>query len=390
MAGRYGIFEFLYIIFACFNSLFNFLTFMPGYAKRLLLGLLIIWIAFSGRASSFNLYPLRLDVAFHGGFIMAHDSQMQHLTRGHFVLNQLSVSRQTSGSHSWHNLYGHPYLGFSFLHGDLGYPEVLGRAFAFFPHIRLPMYRADSWGVYLQHGLGMGYLTRYFKRLDNYKNMAIGSPWNIALNISLEFQWSFYSAWQLNSGFSLTHFSNGRTQTPNKGINIPGFKMGVSRRLGEPRNTENAVPEPLSSGLLVTAAAGSSAGYPPGSGAYARYSFNATYHMPVSKKHRLGLGYDFFASENRIKPESNLSQKEAQHIINHGLHFSFQQQFGQVAFIIHNGLYLWDPEDFREYFFYQRAGFRYHAGNNILLNLTLKTHLFKAEFIEWGVGYKIF
>jgi len=38
--------------------------------------------------------------------------------------------------------------------------------------------------------------------------------------------------------------------------------------------------------------------------------------------------------------------------------------------------------------FYTRASFKYALTNHVFISLGLKTHLQKAEFIEWGLGYK--
>ena len=38
--------------------------------------------------------------------------------------------------------------------------------------------------------------------------------------------------------------------------------------------------------------------------------------------------------------------------------------------------------------FYTRASLQYALTNHIFLSLGLKTHLQKAEFIEWGLGYR--
>jgi hypothetical protein len=34
-------------------------------------------------------------------------------------------------------------------------------------------------------------------------------------------------------------------------------------------------------------------------------------------------------------------------------------------------------------------GLRYQLNEHLLANLSLKAHLGQADFIEWGVGYKI-
>jgi hypothetical protein len=38
---------------------------------------------------------------------------------------------------------------------------------------------------------------------------------------------------------------------------------------------------------------------------------------------------------------------------------------------------------------YNRIGFRHQWSDKWLISLSLKSHLFRADFIEWGMGYRI-
>jgi hypothetical protein len=62
--------------------------------------------------------------------------------------------------------------------------------------------------------------------------------------------------------------------------------------------------------------------------------------------------------------------------------------FGDVSFTIQWGYYLFvrwnDDGDF-----YHRFGLKYYFNDHFIANLTIKTHFSKADFIEWGIGYRI-
>ena len=335
----------------------------------------------------------RIGGAVHRGYVMAHDSHMNHLSRDPFPFFHLTLTGQTNGNREWHHTYNFPSLGFDFVFGGLGYPEVLGRSFAFFPHIRLNLFQSDFFNLRLQHGFGLAYLTRVYDSETNDQNIAIGTSINLAPNMSLEAEWQLADAWQLITGLSLTHYSNGKIETPNKGLNIPSVKVGMMYAFKEsPRLMETPVstrPARVRE-LLIMGSAGFTSSYPPGLEKSARYSLTSTYHFPIRQKHRLGLGYDFFYSyPEKIVPSEGNTTHDNSPFINHGVHLAFQQDFSRFAFILHSGFYLWDPNDYRRYNYYHRAGFRYNVTGNFLLNISLKTHLFQAEFIEWGIGYTI-
>jgi hypothetical protein len=340
-----------------------------------------------------NSFFNRMGGAMHRGYVMAHDSQMTNLSRDPFPFFHFTITGQTQGHRQWHHTYNFPSLGFDFMFGDLGYPEVLGRSFAFFPHIRLNLFQSGIFNLRLQHGLGLAYLTRTFDSNNNEENIAIGTAINLAFNMSLEAEWQLADSWQLVTGMSLTHYSNGKIETPNKGLNIPSLKIGMMYAfrdapvlMGTPVYTRSDRKREL----LVIGSAGFTSAYPPGLDKSARYSLTSTYSFPIRQKHRLGLGYDFFYShpEKRV-PEEDHTVVDHSPFVNHGVHLAFQQDFARMAFVIHSGFYLWDHGKHRDYIYYHRAGFRYNVSRDFLINLTLKTHLFRAEFIEWGLGYII-
>lgn len=350
--------------------------------RSLVVFMLLVASISNSQASGGNRFFGEASVKIHGGYVLPHDKQMHHLSVDNFLLYQVSLSGQTRGNKAWHHLYNHPYLGFDLLFGGLGYDEVLGRALAFFPHIRTGLLHTSSLSLELKHGLGLAYLTRSYHPVNNEENIAIGSAMNIAVHSSLNLNWQFTPEWRLLAGLSLTHFSNGKIETPNKGLNIPSAHLGIAHHFSKPELLpQSPASEKPQIEWLAIAAGGFTASYPPGSGRSARYSFTTTWNYAVSKKHKLGLGYDFFFSYPE-KGEGNGNP-----FINHGLHFSFQQDYSRMAVVLHNGVYLWDPAGERQYFYYHRAGLRYRAGERLIVNLSLKTHLFQAEFIEWGVGY---
>jgi hypothetical protein len=50
-------------------------------------------------------------------------------------------------------------------------------------------------------------------------------------------------------------------------------------------------------------------------------------------------------------------------------------------------IYAYDIEK-EDGWFYTRASMKYMLTHHIYASLGLKTHLQKAEFIEWGMGYR--
>ncbi len=360
---------------------------MPKRIIIVLFFLLLLSYSHLRASSTFSFTNLGFSSQY--GFLAPHGNDMLHLYNGHFPLYSLSVSGKTTGSNEWHRIYNFPEIGIDFLYTDLSYPEVLGQAYALMPHIKFSIWERNSFNLSLKNCLGLGYLTKKYDRTENYKNTAIGTHLNLALNIVLESEITIKDNYIVSAGIGMTHFSNGRTAVPNKGINIPALKLGFA--YSKPRNlpsTDEVLHQKRNTELIMVASGGFSADYPTGGPISPRAGLSTLISLPVSKGLRLGAGHDFFYYYNKEHLLSHLTgdYQEQQHF-NHGAFFAFQMDFGRTSFLIHKGVYVYDKHDFQRSFFYHRAGFRHKVYRNIILNLTLKTHYFKAQFIEMGIGY---
>jgi hypothetical protein len=73
---------------------------------------------------------------------------------------------------------------------------------------------------------------------------------------------------------------------------------------------------------------------------------------------------------------------------------SYRLSISKFAIQIQPGFYLFKKEIDRRYdktIFYQRVGFQYTIGKNLLIGIGLKSFKFhKADYIEWRLGYRIF
>lgn len=71
-----------------------------------------------------------------------------------------------------------------------------------------------------------------------------------------------------------------------------------------------------------------------------------------------------------------------------GFHVGHQLEFGHLSFINQMGVYLY-AKDKSDGPVYLRTALRYKLSNKAIVNLALKTHWAKADFVEFGLGYKL-
>src|SRR5210317_941029 len=176
---------------------------------------------------------LMLELKTGYGFLIPHRLEME-IFNSHFPSFELSISKKTYGAQRWEYMYGYPIVGIAYWYSNLGISPYLGDAHAVFPYINFPITPNKTTRLYFRTGVGLGYLTKHFDRLDNYKNIAIGSSLNAAVSLSFELRIKLASRLQLTGSIALTHFSNGSMKTPNYGINIPSIYGGLAYHLSKP------------------------------------------------------------------------------------------------------------------------------------------------------------
>ncbi|MBS1765326.1 MAG: acyloxyacyl hydrolase [Bacteroidetes bacterium] len=325
----------------------------------------------------------------HYGFVFAHRPSMQPLQHSHLGAVVFTLSHQTNGSKQWHSLYHYPEIGLKYGFYGLGNKEQLGYGHAVYPYIDIPLGKSFNHPLHFQFGWGLGYITKPYTRLENYKNVAIGSHLNavIAFNFHTEIRLTERDI--VAPAIGLTHFSNGSTAMPNLGINLTTVQLHYRHSFG----TKKEVVTPSLSDFkkhLRIATFGSWAFkqvYPLAGKTWYAYSLSANVLKQYSAKSAVGLGADFIYDPSisfRMKKEKMAINSSSD--IRLGMAASYEVIVSDFSVILQMGLYAksaWKQDGI----YYNRLGMRYVFAKNIFATINLKTHLARADFIEWGIGY---
>jgi len=328
--------------------------------------------------------------AWHFGFLVAHNPTMLHLVDDHIKGVEVTFFRQTDGSAAWQSDYLFPQTGINLIYLDLPSDTVLGEAVAVMGFIDMPVLFSKSYRLSIRSSCGLGYLSHHFERVENHKNAAIGSALNAAVQFNLKNSFRITPRMELNLGVGVTHFSNGSLNTPNLGLNNITASGGLTYMLSSP-DTFYQKPKsiPTKKWFVETVlAAGAKEIYPPDDGKYFCASLVVNRKHRISPKSALGFGGDFFYDsalntliENKENHPADVAPFRA------GVHFSYELLISRVSALFDYGVYVINPYK-GDGPFYHRIGLRYQLKSNLFLNLSLKTHFAKAEFAEWGLGWK--
>ena len=334
----------------------------------------------------------------HYGFLYPQHLELE-VFNAHFPAFELSIQQKTHGKHKWERNYNYPIIGIIFFYSPMGNNQWLGSVYALMPFINFPLYEHRNFSVGFRLALGAGYVTKPFDRVTNYKNLAIGSSLNAAVNLMFEARYQLSRSLTLSTGISLQHFSNGSLKLPNYGLNAPLVNFGIALR---PFKNKHYIGDrfiaPTEPFVVILRKKmefniGALLGYKNMQAIYGQnfwvYHLYENTFITISKKSKVGLGIDFSYDPSHItKLETEGDTVENKlNIIRPGINAAYQLIMSRVGFIFNLGCYLSGMEKSNGPL-YEKISVQYNFSKNFYATVMLKVHWGRADYIGWGLGYK--
>jgi hypothetical protein len=177
---------------------------------------------------------------------------------------------------------------------------------------------------------------------------------------------------------------------PNLGVNFPKVNIGYRKFIGEERTAacSGPAPSPHKSYWQVYAAGAIKETYPALGPKYAAGTLNVLHVFPGAGRSCFGLGTDFFYDGSlSVRYERLNGVRKSSADFRPGIYGSWQLPIGDLAIGFNIGCYPYSlyKEDGA---IYHRVALQYHF-KRLFLCMNLKTHYARADFIEWGVGWRL-
>lgn len=357
----------------------------------------ILLISFSSFAQQKDTYSV--EVSFLRGNVLPHSEDMYHLINGHPEAVMVSLLNRTHGSEEWQKDYNFPDYGGYFLYqnfnsGPLGECYAAGAFYNFYflnRHLQLRL------------GEGVAVTTNPYKKADNSKNKAFGTRILDNTNIGLSYDnQNLFKNIGFNAGILFTHYSNGRVKSPNSGINTYLLSLGLNYNFDEERKIKNdtARTEPKKnyrSPIHFNAVFRSGVNESPviRSGQYPFYHIGFYADKRLTRKSSLQFGTELFLTNSfkqYIKyyavayPEFNTDPNTDYKRV--GIFFGHELHINRISLEAQLGYYVYQPFK-KDTAIYDRVGMKYYVTDRVFAGFTIKTHMFLAEALEFGVGVRL-
>lgn len=333
---------------------------------------------------------------------------------------------QSTGRKEWQRIHNYPQYGVgvsSFNLGGTDVDSIIGKPTALYFFFGAPMARWGKFRINSDVEIGLSTDFNAYDSESNPNQDFIGATTNLHFNYTLAFYYELSDRIDISLGASFMHFSNGRMFTPQRGINLFGLNLSSAYHFNPIKNyTKHVDPTyqpPLRPEFIITENSpfkghheftfmGSIGtvqaepgewkdeyGVKDTSGTVGpRYMVNtitAEYAYQFAKKLKAVGGLDMFYDgsiennyDNILPQNTTYSDKSF-----YGYHVGFHYLIERVSLIFNYGRYIYKPFEQRGKYF-MRAGGRIGITENLDAHIALKTRNGGiADWIEWGVAYKI-
>lgn len=339
----------------------------------------------------------RPHISIGSGYLAAHRPTMKLLPNETIFPLEIGLTAQMRGvgyfkraSKIWHDQYNNPELGGSFVFMGTGNKEVIGNAIGLYGFIKLPMIATKRYRFNFLMGSGLGFVTKPYDRLDNFKNIAIGSNMNILLKFGLNHHFDFDPI-HLYAGINVIHFSNAAFKAPNLGINIPTVELSLAYELrpAEVFGKEVALEVQRSSRIDIIGTSFVKENVGPGGNKYWVGGMQGMYRLPWGQRATLITGLDVMYNSARLNSFENmgLEYKNIQ-AIQFGANVGYGLNFDRCMLFLQAGLYFYNYQKL-ETTVYNRYGAMVGLSDKLSVWIAVKSHVVKADYLELGLAYQM-
>ena len=341
----------------------------------------------------------QVDANFFRSNILLHSPDLTQLITDHPEGLLLSYSIKTTGKEDWETLYNYPDYGAYFLYQDFKNP-ILDKSYAVGIHYNFYFLKRH---LLFKVAQGIALATNPYDKVTNPKNTAFGSKIMANIDFALNYKKeNLVGNLGLQAGFIFTHFSMGRTKSPNSGINTYGLNVGLNYNLKKTQSkpidttavSKMIYAEPIK--LNIVFRGGFNESPLIGSGQRPFYHIGAYADKRINRKSALQLGSELFLTtsfKEYIKFQSIAYPDESgvtatTDFKRIGVFVGHELFINRISIETQVGYYAYRKFKFDDAV-YERVGLKYYLTPKIFAALSLKTHGFLAEALEAGVGIRL-
>lgn len=340
-------------------------------------------------------FPFIIGIKKQLGFIADVSNANHHLIQSHVYPYHIDIGYKTRGNKPWQHMYNYPEHGLSLWYIDLQNPDQLGNLFVAMPYINFRVFSRNRFSFYLRPSIGMAYATKIFHRTENHKNLFYSSHFNAAFGFLGEFNYQINDNVSFNINPLFNHFSNGETNMPNDGMNIPGISFGlkyISNTSPIPVSPVLQIPEKRKLNFLIAPSFAIKETKPFEGPKYYIYTITSDVLYKISRWQYIGGGFDFMYDEENIRKWLGKEEYEKKKLSNNlkAIHLTHEMILYPLHIVAQMGLYTNNQVLEPKQKIFNRFGIKYFIHPSVFISILHKSHFFFiGDYIDWSIGIRI-
>lgn len=353
-----------------------------------------------------------VDIKLHSGGNYYSGEQFEEALQNGYGALELRYGWHTKGDHEWEGAYNHPSFGFGWYTGYIADIDKFGNPNALYGFMTFPLSDKSKRNVWMiEPALGLTYNLVPYDPETNATNDAIGARMAVYFNLNFGGELKLTRELDLIYGLDFTHFSNGRTFTPNYGLNMFGANIGTRYHFNRaqkkvdpsyrPKQVVEARPPVLkarkptslhTAGLTLYQAIGTVQNYVD-KGTDKRYMTSSTvldlfYHF--SEMHGITAGIDLFNDQGLTDTLSWPLYSTYQTTFLPGAHIGYDFMWWRFTARVQFGYLLTAAGREMKTPFFTRPAIKFDFSKRFYAQVGLKTYKgATADWVEFGLGIKL-
>lgn len=337
---------------------------------------------------------------YHSGSFWSRSDYLDEQFSAPYKALEARLGFQMIGNKIWQQYRRYPKYGFGIHYSDLVKDRsdtIVGNPISVFGFYSQPLFRLGPITLATDMSMGLSYTGVIHDPVYNPYNDVIASHINLYFDFNLNMNIKVTPRLGLNTGYGITHYSNGRIQMPQKGVNNWGWLLGINYMLNEPLKEfiHREPPEFRSKeSIRLMGAVGFVESIPTGTTIELRFitfSFTADYIYQFNPKGAVTFGMDVMydgsleRSIKGVEPEEATTWQQMYLASHLGYNFIFDR----LTVLLNLGTYF-RQSSFDRGYYYVRAGGQYRITDNLYAHICIKSkNGVRSDWIEWGVAYDI-
>lgn len=298
---------------------------------------------------------------------------------------EIYFQKQVNFSPTWNTTKRLPQWGIGLFLANSGSEKHIGKIASLYPYVKYPLFTFKSLQSDFRFAFGLAWAEKPYDQQTNPENLLVSQKINLHSNILWQNEFRLSPRHFINSAFSFFHISNAKTSIPNLGINIPAVSIGYRYAFhGETKKpilrTDTLNRKPF---LKVFLSGGIKQMQVPDSSYYFVKAFSLEAGKQISHSSVISVGI-IITNDRSVKTDPLVKNLRSIQTMQAAVYASYEYNFGRFSIPVQLGVFVYNSNANMV----EAVGVRYKLNKNWIAQMLLKAHVYRADMMHLGIGYK--